>query len=105
VERIADRISVMYRGLFVEQAPTDVLIQSPLHPYTKALLAAVPTAGGRGEKQPRIRLRGEPPKATEELRGCPFASRCPLVDQVCRDVTPPLESKAPGHDVACHLVG
>ncbi|MEE8594293.1 MAG: oligopeptide/dipeptide ABC transporter ATP-binding protein [Gemmatimonadota bacterium] len=104
VERIADRISVMYRGLFVEQAPTDRLIQSPLHPYTKALLAAAPTAGAGGEKRPHVRLRGEPPKATEELRGCPFASRCPLVEQVCRDLTPPLEQKAPGHEVACHLV-
>ncbi len=103
VERIADRISVMYRGLFVEQASTDRLIQSPLHPYTKALLAAVP--GVVGEKRPRVRVRGEPPKATEELRGCPFAGRCALVEQVCRDVTPPLEPKAPGHDVACHLVG
>jgi oligopeptide/dipeptide ABC transporter ATP-binding protein len=107
VERIADRISVMYRGLFVEQALTDRLIRSPLHPYTKALLAAVPgggsTAGVGGE--PHERVRGEPPRATEELRGCPFASRCPLVEQVCREVTPPLEPKAPGHDVACHLVG
>lgn len=102
VERIADRISVMYRGLFVEEAPTDRLIQSPLHPYTKALLAAVPGAGP-GEKQ-HVRVRGEPPRATEELRGCPFASRCPLVEQVCREFTPPLEPKAPGHHVACHLV-
>ena len=100
VERIADRISVMYRGLFVEEAPTDRLIQSPLHPYTKALLAAVP---GPAKKQ-HVRVRGEPPRATEELRGCPFASRCPLVEQVCREFTPPLEPKAPGHHVACHLV-
>lgn len=103
VERIADRISVMYRGVFVEHAPTDVLIQSPLHPYTKALLAAVPTAGG-GKTQPHAGLRGEPPKSTEELRGCPFASRCPLVEPLCREITPPLEPKAPGHLAACHRV-
>ncbi len=102
VERIADRIAVMYRGLFMEEAPTDRLIQSPLHPYTRALLAAVPGAGPAGKQH--VRVRGEPPRATEELRGCPFASRCPLVEQVCRELTPPLEPKAPGHHVACHLV-
>ncbi len=107
VERIADRISVMYRGLFVEQAPTDRLIQSPLHPYTQALLAAVPGGSSRAGVggEPQRHVRGEPPRATEELRGCPFESRCPLAEQVCREVTPPLEPKAPGHDVACHRVG
>ncbi len=101
VERIADRIAVMYRGLVMEQAPTDRLIEKPLHPYTQALLSAVPSAK-RGEKRKRIRLRGEPPSATEELRGCPFASRCPIVEDACREVTPPLEEKEPGREVACH---
>ncbi len=103
VERIADRIAVMYRGLLMEQAATDALISEPLHPYTQALLSAVPTADP-GEKRKRIRLRGEPPRATEELVGCPFASRCPIVADVCRTATPPLEAKKPGHVVACHHV-
>jgi oligopeptide/dipeptide ABC transporter ATP-binding protein len=106
VERIADRISVMYRGVFVEQAPTDRLIRSPLHPYTRALLAAVPGAGsmaGVGQELPG-RARGEPPSVTKELRGCPFASRCPLVEPLCRETTPPLEPRASGHLVACHRV-
>ena len=101
VERIADRIAVMYRGLVVEQAATDALIAEPLHPYTQALLSAVPTADP-AERRKRIRLRGEPPKATEALVGCPFASRCPIVEDICRRITPPLEAKAPGHLVACH---
>ncbi|MCK5446741.1 MAG: peptide ABC transporter substrate-binding protein, partial [Gemmatimonadetes bacterium] len=57
-----------------------------------------------GEKRKRIQLHGEPPKPTEELVGCPFASRCPIVEDICRKVTPPLEAKEPGHSVACHLV-
>ncbi len=103
VERIADRIAVMYRGLVMEEAKTDTLIREPLHPYTQALLSAVPSARP-GEKRKRIHLTGEPPPATEELRGCPFASRCPIVEEICRTVTPPLEAKEPGHRVACHLV-
>ncbi len=103
VERIADRVAVMYRGVVVEEARTDTLIGGPLHPYTQALLSAVPSAAP-DRKRRRIRLRGEPPRATEELVGCAFASRCPLAEDRCRSVTPPLEEKAPGHRVACHLV-
>jgi len=103
VERIADRIAVMYRGLIVEQAGTDTLIAEPLHPYTQALLSAVPSAEP-GETRRRIRLEGEPPKATAELVGCPFASRCPIVEDLCRRVTPRLETKESGHLVACHRV-
>ena len=104
VERIADRIAVMYRGLVMEQAATDTLISEALHPYTQALLSVVPTADP-GEKRKRIRLRGEPPRATEKLVGCAFASRCPIVADICRKATPPLEAKRSGHLVACHQVG
>jgi oligopeptide/dipeptide ABC transporter ATP-binding protein len=102
VERIADRIAVLYRGLILEQAETDSLIQKPLHPYTKALLSAVPSARA-GEKRKRIRLRGEPPVATKELHGCAFASRCPIVEDRCRESIPPLEEKDNGREVACFL--
>jgi len=102
VERIADRVAVLYRGLILEQADTDSLIQNPLHPYTKALLSAVPTAR-MGEKRKRIRLRGEPPSATEELCGCAFASRCPIVEGGCRESTPPLGERDEGRKVACFL--
>jgi oligopeptide/dipeptide ABC transporter ATP-binding protein len=103
VERIADRIAVMYRGLIMEQAETDALIRYPLHPYTKALLSAVPTARP-GETRKRIRLRGEPPSATEELRGCAFASRCPMVEDRCRESVPPQAERAEERKVACWLV-
>jgi oligopeptide transport system ATP-binding protein len=100
VERVADRIAVLYRGLVLEQAETNALIQNPLHPYTKALLSAVPSARA-GEKRMRIKLRGEPPSATEELRGCAFASRCPIAEERCRESTPPLEEREAGREVAC----
>jgi oligopeptide/dipeptide ABC transporter ATP-binding protein len=103
VERIADRIAVMYRGLVMEKAATDILIAEPLHPYTQALLSAVPTMDP-AHKRKRIRLQGEPPRATEKLVGCPFATRCPIVEDLCRKATPPLEAKQPGHLVACHRV-
>ena len=103
VERIADRVAVMYRGLIMEEAPTDRLIGNPLHPYTQALLSAVHSARRKGRPE-RIRLRGEPSSATEPLRGCPFAARCPLVQEECRRIIPPLEEKSPGQAVACILV-
>jgi oligopeptide/dipeptide ABC transporter ATP-binding protein len=100
VERIADRIAVMYRGVILEQADTDSLIQDPLHPYTKVLLSAVPSARS-DDKRERIRLRGEQPSATEELKGCAFASRCPNVERKCRESIPPLREKMPGRHLAC----
>lgn len=102
VERIADRIAVMYRGKIVEQAETDELIQHPLHPYTQALLSAVPS-GKPGSKRARIRLSVEPSSMVGPARGCPFAPRCPEVQDICRHVAPPLERKAANHIAACHL--
>lgn len=102
VERVADRIAVMYRGKIVEEAETDRLIGFPLHPYTQALLSAVPRPRP-DEKRERIRLSGEPASPTEPLRGCPFASRCPEVQDQCRQLVPPLEQKETAHVVACHL--
>lgn len=103
VERIADRVMVLYRGRVMEEAETQTLIGHPLHPYTQALLSAVPT-GRPGRQRPRIRLAGEPPSATAPLPGCPFASRCPMVQVDCRSGAPPLEVKAPGQSVACHRI-
>lgn len=102
VERIADRIAVMYRGKIVEQAETDELIQHPLHPYTQALLSAVPS-GKPGSKRARIRLSVEPSSMVGPARGCPFAPRCPEVQDICRHVAPALERKAANHIAACHL--
>jgi oligopeptide/dipeptide ABC transporter ATP-binding protein len=103
VERIADRVMVMYRGKVMEEAPTASLIAKPQHPYTQALLSAVPF-GRPGYRRPRISLKGDPPSATTQLEGCPFASRCPQALEPCHEKTPPLERKEGGHRVACHYV-
>ncbi len=102
VERIADRVAVMYLGKIVEEAETELVIGSPQHPYTQALLSSVPDPDP-GARRERIRLTGELPSPTEPIIGCPFASRCPEVQDICRRVAPPLEEKASGHSVACHL--
>ncbi len=102
VERIADRIAVMYRGKIAEEGQTDRVIGSPLHPYTQALLSAVPSLDPT-TRQRRIRLPGEPPSLIGAVRGCPFAPRCPEAQAVCHEVAPPLELKAAGHVAACHF--
>ena len=103
VERIADRVAVMYLGKIVEEAPAETLIAAPLHPYTQALLSAVPDPDP-GHRRQRIKLRGELPSPTEPLVGCPFASRCPEAQDVCRrEPPPPLEAKSDGHLAACHF--
>ena len=102
VERVADRIAVMYRGKIVEEGPADGIIRSPLHPYTQALLSAVPDPDS-GRRRERIRLRGDPPPATEAPVGCPFAARCPEVQELCRREPPPLEPKREGTRAACHF--
>lgn len=103
VERIADRTAVMYRGRIVEEAPTEAVIRYPMHPYTQALLSAVPDPRP-GRRRERIRLTGERPADTEALPGCPFASRCPEVQDPCRqDPAPALEPKGDGHLAACHF--
>ena len=100
VERVADRVGVMYLGRIVEEAPAEQLMREPLHPYTQALFSAVPDPVP-GKKRERIQLRGQRPSMTEEIVGCPFASRCPEAQDGCSQSAPPLESKKPGHRVAC----
>ncbi len=102
VERIAHRIAVMYMGKIVEEADAGRIIASPLHPYTQALLSSVPVPDPE-KRGRRIRLTGELPSPIQPIRGCPFASRCPEVLDICRQVTPPLEQKTSGHTVACHF--
>jgi oligopeptide/dipeptide ABC transporter ATP-binding protein len=102
VERIADRVAVMYRGVIVEEAPTRQVIQNPLHPYTKALLAAAPSLE-RKRRRDRVRPTAEPPTIIETLAGCPFVSRCPLAQDACVHAIPKLEEKTTRHTVACHF--
>jgi len=102
VERIADRIAVMYAGKIVEEGDASQLMTSPLHPYTQVLLSSVPVVDRR-QRRGRIRLTGEPSSPMQPIAGCPFAARCPEVRDICRDVAPPLDMKSAGHYAACHL--
>ncbi|MCH7490644.1 MAG: ABC transporter ATP-binding protein [Gemmatimonadetes bacterium] len=102
VERVANRIAVMYRGKIVEVADAGQLIDTPLHPYTQALISAVPT-GRPGKRKPRVRLPAETSLLGEPIKGCPFAPRCPEVQGICRQVMPKLERKYGGHEAACHV--
>ncbi len=104
VRHVCDRVAVMYAGRFVETAPADELFSSPRHPYTLALLSAVPVPDPAVERQrERIRLEGDPPDLARPLEGCVFASRCWKVQDVCRRISPPLEELSAGHGSACHF--
>jgi len=102
VRYISHRIAVMYLGRLVELAPADELYQQPCHPYTRALLSAVPTVE-KAHRRQRIRLEGELPSPLNPPPGCPFSSRCPYVQAVCRQEMPVLKKNG-SHYVACHLV-
>lgn len=102
VRHISDRIGVMYLGNLVEEAFTDELVESPLHPYTQALLSAVPLPNPKAKKE-RIVLKGELPSPLNPPSGCVFHTRCPFAMDICKQKAPVMQAKAPGHQVACHL--
>jgi peptide/nickel transport system ATP-binding protein len=102
VRNVADRVAVMYLGKFCETGPAGVLLNAPAHPYTAALLSAIPQAAPDGSTR-RIRLQGEMPSPMQLPSGCHFRSRCPVARARCAEVTPQLQPVAPGHDVACHF--
>jgi len=104
VQHIADRVAVMYLGKVVELADAPSLYKEPLHPYTKALLSAVPLPDP-SKKRPRILLEGDVPSPVRPPSGCPFHPRCPVKDKPreCFDVPPPLRQIRPGRVVACHV--
>ena len=104
VEHISHRIAVMYLGKVVEMAAKRTLFSAPLHPYTEALLAAIPVPRP-GAKRTRAILRGDVPSPVDPPPGCAFHTRCPIARSVCRTATPPLRKVAPDHLVACHLRG
>ncbi len=101
VERVANRIAVMYRGKIVEIAEAGQLIDAPVHPYTQALISAVPR-GVPGRREARVRLPPEPPSLAGPTTGCPFAPRCAEVQGICRVANPKLERKYGGNEAACH---
>ena len=104
IRHVAPRVAVMYLGRIVEHGPSDGIYHRPLHPYTQALLTAVPVPDP-ATRRPRIVLAGDPPSAVNPPAGCPFHPRCqhPGKDETCRTVRPELRELAPGHQVACHL--
>jgi oligopeptide/dipeptide ABC transporter ATP-binding protein len=107
-EYFCHRIAVLYLGTVVELADRDTVFYSPLHPYTVALLSAVPIPDPAIEqRRERIVLRGEVPALDMQVSGCRFRHRCPVgrEREVCREVEPPLTEKSSGHWVACHFPG
>lgn len=102
VEHVSQRIAVMYLGRIVEEGPAREVCARPLHPYTRALWAAVPEPG-----RPRsaVPVHGEPPSPLSPPKGCPFHPRCPVAMDRCRHDSPTWTEPAPGHRVACHAAG
>ncbi|MCB1117559.1 MAG: ATP-binding cassette domain-containing protein, partial [Chlamydiia bacterium] len=104
VRYLCDRIAVMYLGEVVELAATDALYNHPLHPYTQALLSAIPIPDPKVERnRSRVVLSGEVPSLLAKARGCPFASRCPKVMPKCHMQKPTLRTIHKNHTAACHL--
>ncbi|NLY21434.1 MAG: ATP-binding cassette domain-containing protein [Tissierellia bacterium] len=101
IKYISDRVAVMYLGNIVELADTGELYSHPMHPYTEALLAAIPTTDSDNRKEIQI-LEGDIPSPIRPPKGCKFHTRCKYADEICNTVTPVLEEKRPGHFVACH---
>lgn len=105
VKHISDRIAVMYLGAIMELTSSNDLYEEPLHPYTQALLSAIPIADPELSKQRnRILLEGDVPSPINPPDGCKFQNRCRYAKDICREKAPELREVKPGHFVACHLV-
>jgi oligopeptide/dipeptide ABC transporter ATP-binding protein len=104
VEHLSHRVIVMYLGRVLEAAPAKVILRNPLHPYTQALISAVPVVDPDSQRK-RIVLSGDVPSPIHPPSGCPFHPRCPVAEARCHTELPLLRQLAPGHRVACHLAG
>jgi oligopeptide/dipeptide ABC transporter ATP-binding protein len=102
VRHMCDRLAVMYLGRIVEEGPTEEVFRTPRHPYTRALLGAVPRLEPR-RKRARVTVEGEPPSPLSPPSGCHFHPRCPFAIDQCREATPHLRALADDHLAACHL--
>ncbi len=103
VRHISDRIAVMYLGNIVEIGPGELIYKNPMHPYSRALLSAIPRPDPEAAHDRRIRLSGDVPSPTRKPSGCSFRTRCPIAKPSCADAVPPLEFKE-GRWVACPWV-
>ncbi len=102
VRQVSHEVAVMYLGRIVEQGEAESLFASPAHPYTRALVSAIPVPGPRRE---RLLLQGDPPNPVDVPEGCAFHTRCPFATSQCRALAPPLRELADGRLVACHRIG
>jgi peptide/nickel transport system ATP-binding protein/oligopeptide transport system ATP-binding protein len=102
VKHIADRIAVMYLGRIVETGPADQVFADPRHPYTRALLSAIPVASPHARRERRI-LQGDVPSPITPPPGCHLHTRCPYAADICRRDRPPLDDDGTGHAAACHF--
>lgn len=103
VKHISDRIGVMYLGRMMEVTDKKTLYSNPMHPYTQALLSAIPKTHPSEVKRERIILKGDVPSPANPPKGCVFHTRCPQAMDHCKEVVPMLKELEPGHFVACHL--
>jgi peptide/nickel transport system ATP-binding protein len=99
---ICDRLAIMYLGVIMEMGPAVELVAKPYHPYTQALIAAVPVPDPSGEKV-KVLAKGEIPTNVSPPSGCRFHTRCYLAKEICKERIPPLDEASPGHWVACHF--
>ncbi len=102
VRHFCDRVAVMYLGKIVEIADSASVYNNPRHPYTEALLAAIPSIDPDSKKQP-LKIKGDLPSVMNMPKGCAFYSRCPIREKKCEQSVPQLKEQYPGHQVACFL--
>ena len=104
VRFLSTHVAIMFLGQVVEYGPSEKICETPLHPYTAALLSSVPETDGRARRE-RIVLAGEPPSPIAPPSGCRFRTRCPYAAALCAEVVPPLRELADGRQIACHFPG